>query len=184
MSLERNFHKEVFETVTKLLVKAGIYMAPVPVKKIAENCGASVLAYNLGEEVSGVLVVEAGKGTIGYNSSNSKVRQRFTIAHELGHLLLHVNTNSKSEELFVDKDFIVKFRSEKQYSPKEARQEREANAFAAAILMPKEFILKEVRNQKYIGYNETTLIEELARLFEVSVPAMTYRFADLNIFAY
>lgn len=184
MAFEKNFHRVIHDKVNQLLKEAAIVSAPVPIIKIAEMCGSNVLSYDLGEEVSGLLVVENNKGTIGYNSMNSKVRQRFTIAHELGHLILHVNAQNNSKEIFVDKDFIVKFRSEKQYTPKEARQEREANAFAAAILMPKEFIMSEVRSPKYNGLNETRLIESLAKLFEVSVPAMTYRFADLNIFAY
>lgn len=166
------------------MIQAGVFEAPIPIKQVAMMCGAVVVPYELGEEVSGVLVVEGNKGTIGYNNSNSRVRQRFTIAHELGHLMQHVDFNNNPKEFFVDKDFIVKFRSDKKYSPREITQEREANAFAAAILMPQKFIMDELKKSKYRGLNENSLIEHLARVFEVSVPAMTYRLSDLNIYHY
>ncbi len=171
--------KNLSVKITELLEEANVHQPPVPIKTIASNCGARVLPYDLGEEVSGILIYEDNKATIGFNSTNHKVRQRFTIAHELGHLIYHVRNNE--HELFVDKDFIIKFRSEIEYSAKEKKQEREANAFAAAILMPREFILKEIRKPDYYGMNEQEVIEECAKLFDVSVLAMTYRFADLNI---
>jgi len=179
-----DYYKNLSETVNELLINANITKAPVPIKQIASMCGANVIGYDFGEEISGVLVVEGNKGTIGFNTANSRVRQRFTIAHELGHLKQHVSLNTKEKEFFVDKDFIVKFRSDKQYTSKEIAQERQANAFAAAILMPKKFILEEMKDPKYKGLHETSLIEELAKVFEVSVPAMTYRLSDLNIYRY
>ncbi|RZK48095.1 MAG: ImmA/IrrE family metallo-endopeptidase [Pedobacter sp.] len=177
------YYKELSDTVNKLLSEACVLKAPVPIKQIAKMCGVNVMGYEFGEEISGVLIVEENKATIGFNTENSRVRQRFTIAHELGHFMQHVKSNNK-DELFVDKDFIVKFRSDKTYSAKEVTQEREANAFAAALLMPRQFILDEMKEPKYKKLHETKLIEELAKVFEVSVPAMTYRLSDLNIFRY
>jgi Zn-dependent peptidase ImmA (M78 family) len=181
MSLSRGFYIKIEALVEQALEEANILNAPIPVETIARNCGAVVIPYELGEEVSGVLVVNDSKGVIGYNRSHPKVRQRFTIAHELGHLILHVN-KSRKKELFVDKDFIVKLRSNKKYSPTEVRNEREANVFAAAILMPKKLILQELRKEKYAQLTENRLIEELAKIFDVSIQAMTYRFADLNYY--
>lgn len=135
------------------------------------------MPYNLGDEVSGILAINDGKGTIGYNLQHSKGRQRFTVAHELGHYVMHGKTK---KELFVDKDYIVKFRSNKKYSLTEIKQEKEANAFAAALLMPKELVFKELYREQ--GLTENELIEFLAKRFEVSVPAMTYRISDLNSF--
>lgn len=180
-------YKELSEKADALLIQAGVDKAPVPIKQIAAMCGAIAVPHDLGEEVSGVLVVDknnGNKGIIGFNTANSKVRQRFTIAHELGHFVWHVNFKNNSKEFFVDKDFIIKFRSEKDYTQKELIQEREANAFAAAILMPRKFIMDELKNPNYKGLHETVLIEKLAKVFVVSVPAMTYRLSDLNIYRY
>ncbi|MBC7382943.1 MAG: ImmA/IrrE family metallo-endopeptidase [Bacteroidia bacterium] len=173
----KDFYEKIEEQVSKLLLLEGVESYPVPVEKIALSLGVDVMPYNLGEEVSGILAINDGKGTIGYNLQHSKGRQRFTVAHELGHYIMHRNTK---KELFVDKDYILKFRSNKKYSSTELKQEREANAFAAALLMPKDFILSELAKEQTITENE--LIEVLAKRFEVSVPAMTYRIADLNSF--
>lgn len=183
MPLNSSFYIKIEQQVSDLLRDAKIVQAPVSVENIAKSLGASVVPYELGEEVSGVLVVEEHRGTIGFNSTHHPKRQRFTIAHELGHLVLHVNKN-KPKELFVDKDFIVKWRYNKIYSPKEFEQEQEANAFAAALLMPKEFLIHEMQKEKFKDLTENRLIDELSKVFNVSTQAMTYRFADLNKFAY
>jgi Zn-dependent peptidase ImmA (M78 family) len=171
--------QRIEETAVALIKTCKITIPPVPVEIIATHVGLNVIAYNLGEGISGTLVVEKGKGFIGYNPSHVKGRQRFTIAHELGHFKLH--RNASTEQLFVDKDFLVKYRSANNYSLQELKHEQEANAFAAALLMPKVFIHTELANKKYTNLPELELIETLARVFEVSVPAMTYRLNNLNI---
>jgi Zn-dependent peptidase ImmA (M78 family) len=150
---------------------------PVPVIDIAFNLGLDVIPYDLGDDISGTLVIEKGIGFIGFNPSHSRKRQRFTIAHELGHFVLHYSENN----LFFDKDFLVKYRNANTYSHKELIQEQEANAFAAALLMPKEFVLRELKSQTTKFMSEIELIENLAKLFDVSVPAMTYRLNNLNL---
>jgi Zn-dependent peptidase ImmA (M78 family) len=137
-----------------------------------------LLEYNLGEETSGVLVVENGKGSIGYNPKDSYVRRRFTVAHELGHYVLHSNSN----HLFVDNFFLIKFRANNIYTKDEYWQEQEANAFAAALLMPEEFVNKELIDKNISNIDEGDFIEKLARKFEVSIPAMSFRLANLNTF--
>jgi len=181
MSLTSSFYTKIEQQVAEILLEAGITSAPVAVDQIAKSKGASVVPFELGDEVSGVLVVEEDRGTIGYNVAHHKNRQRFTIAHELGHFILHLD-KGKSKEMFVDKDFIIKWRYEKTYTPSEFKHEQEANAFAAALLMPRDFLLNELSKPKYAELSETRLIEDLAKVFDVSVPAMTYRFADLNKF--
>src|SRR5258708_13486766 len=43
------------------------------------------------DEFSGILIRKEGKSLLGVNSKESEVRNRFTIAHELGHYFLHGN---------------------------------------------------------------------------------------------
>lgn len=84
-------------------------------------------------------------------------RQRFTIAHEIGHLMLH--------------DLGVQFRDTKTYRGANAaadRLEQQANRFASELLMPSEFVYQELRR---IGDK----VDELARIFEVSPKAMRFR---------
>jgi Zn-dependent peptidase ImmA (M78 family) len=169
--------KKIEKVTTDILQDLSIKELPIPVEEIAIKRGLEIKAYDLGENVSGALVIVDGKGTIGYNPSESKVRQRFTVAHELGHYELHKHEKG----LFVDKDFKVLFRDGNS-SKGEIKNELEANAFAAALLMPEKFLLREVVKQNFDLSDETAL-KELAKLFSVSVPAMTYRIANLNLFA-
>jgi Zn-dependent peptidase ImmA (M78 family) len=180
---DQSFYKDIEIKILKILKAEGVGAPPVEVEKIAKSKGAEIVPYEMGNEMSGILVIKGNRAIIGINPSQSKVRQRFTIAHELGHYLLHSNNNKEQkEQLFVDKDFIVKFRSKKTYSEQEMLHERQANAFAAALLMPKQFIFVELNKAQNQELSENELIEELARTFEVSVPAMTYRLSDLNVF--
>jgi Zn-dependent peptidase ImmA (M78 family) len=178
MALYESYIKKAELRGTKLLEEYGISTPPVPVVEIANKLGLDVIGYDLGDDISGTLVIKKGIGFIGYNPSHSKKRQRFTIAHEIGHYQLHYKEN----QLFVDKDFLVKYRNANTYTHKELIQEQEANAFAAALLMPKEFILQELSSQSSKNMSELELIDALAKLFDVSVPAMTYRLNNLNFF--
>jgi Zn-dependent peptidase ImmA (M78 family) len=72
--------------VQDLLTKAGIHSLPVPVDKIAKCLGAEVRFSPLDDELSGMIYINEGTPIIGVNSLHHPNRQRFTIAHEIGHL--------------------------------------------------------------------------------------------------
>jgi Zn-dependent peptidase ImmA (M78 family) len=151
---------------------------PVDLFGIVKRMEVQLLEYNLGDGTSGVLVIQNGKGTIGFNPRDAHVRRRFTVAHELGHYVLHRTTN----DLFVDNFFLIKFRGNNSYTGDDYLHEQEANAFAAALLMPENFIEEEMKKMEYRGLTEADFIGRLAKKFEVSIPAMTYRLTNLNIF--
>ncbi len=175
--------EEIENITSKLLFKHHILKPSVPVDSLAVHEGISLTSHDLGDSVSGILVVKDGKGVIGYNVNHPKVRRRFTIAHELGHYILHRHTANR-EEVFIDKDFIVKFRDKSNtYSKAELKQESEANSFAASLLMPKKLIDEELDNEIIHTLNESDLINFLAKRFEVSALAMTYRLSNLNLFS-
>ena len=77
--------KFVESRASEILSEFRVKSAPIQVEKIAKNLGLDVVPYDLGSNVSGVLYIQNGKGTIGFNPTESDVRQRFTIAHEIGH---------------------------------------------------------------------------------------------------
>lgn len=179
MALDYKEIRKIEQHTIEILNRFSIVKPPVPVKDIAQKLGLRVLPFDFDDDVSGILVIKSGQGTIGYNPKNIKQRRRFTIAHELGHFLLH---NNAVDEVFIDKDFIVKYRSDKQYTQAEVKQEQAANSFAASLLMPKELIRIEVKRELYRGLSETQFIEKLAKTFDVSVPAMSFRSANLDLF--
>ena len=169
--------KRIEDITSRILTELEIQSVPIPINKIVRQKGLKLKSFNFGEEVSGALLIKDGEGTIGYDPEESKVRQRFTIAHELGHYILHGNLN---ETLFVDKKSRVHFRDQKS-STGESLQEQEANAFAASILMPEKMIKKELSKADN-DLSDETQIELLANKFNVSTLAMTYRLANLRIF--
>ena len=150
---------------------------PIRVEEIAQKMGLIVVPYALEDDISGVLVVENGVGTIGYNHHESQVRRRFTIAHELGHFELHRDQSS----LFLDKRFKVLFRSQSTPETRLNQQlEQEANAFAAALLMPEDVLRNEIANIEFDLGGEDAL-KKLASIFNVSSTAMSYRMARLGL---
>ena len=170
-------NKRIEKITIQILDEYKINELPVPVNEIAVKRGLEIKPYDLCEYVSGVLVIKDGLGFIGYNPTESKVRQRFTVAHELGHYELHNKQNESA--LFVDKEFKVEFRNQDS-STGEMLREREANAFAAALLMPEKLLIKEIKNHHFELSDDDNLLE-LAKLFNVSVSAMTFRLMNLKL---
>ena len=113
-------------------------------------------------DVSGKLQKFNGQWTIIVNKSHSTNRQRYTIAHELGHYCLHKDFH----EQFEDTTF---FRKEKDWTS----IEYEANSFAADILMPENAIESAI-NQ---GINT---LSDLSIRFGVSLIAIKNRLLSLN----
>lgn len=169
-------NKRIEKITIDILTSLDIIELPIPIEEIVQKRGLQIKPYDLGENVSGVLVMDSGKGTIGFNPTESKVRQRFTIAHELGHYELH----KQDSGLFIDKGFTMLFRDQNS-SKGEIKKELEANAFAAALLMPEKLLKKEIKNHDF-DLSDDDSMKELAKVFNVSVSAMTFRIANLNLF--
>jgi Zn-dependent peptidase ImmA (M78 family) len=172
MTPARPRYSRINRAVVDLLAKAQVTMPPVPIDKIAKAAGAKITFNDFNKEVSGVLLRQGNSIIIGVASEQSRARQRFTIAHELAHLVLH-----EGEELHVDKSFRINLRSPIS-SKAEDVQEIEANAFAAALLMPDEFIRRDTVKM-IIDVEDSDQIEKLARRYEVSTQAMTFRLMNL-----
>ena len=171
--------RQIEELANRVLRDAGIQEAPVKVEDIAKAHNITIKNYDLGADVSGVLVLKEGKATIGVNPNDQQVRKRFTIAHELGHYFLEHQRGG----LFVDshkKHFAVMYR-DAQSSTGEILQEQEANAFAAALLMPRSLLEAKTRKFNFDLTDESDL-KNLARQFQVSSQAMAIRIANLGLF--
>lgn len=161
----------------ELLRDARIKSVPVPIEQLAKYHGALIHYEPFEGEVSGMVHRRAdGTALIGVNSSHAKTRQRFTIAHELAHLLLH-----RDENFHVDEKSPIGFRNEESSLATNAN-EIEANQFAAELLMPVKLLEKEIENlPKNIDAERAVL--ELADRFQVSEQAMTLRLTRLDVLA-
>ncbi len=163
--------KKIRELVEDLLKDNNILQPFIPVDLVAEKMGIKVEYQNFDDQnLSGCILRNGASALICVNSNESKNRQRFTIAHEIGHFMLH-----REDEGFVDKGLNRNLESSKATDPKEI----EANHFAAELLMPKEFIEKDVEAVEVSDYDD--FIKSLAARYEVSAHAMTLR---LNYLGY
>lgn len=147
------------EVARDLLRAAGITASPVSLGVIIRHVQTIrplflVGTHDLPEETSAIFV-QPGSGNeyIGYNLDHSYVRKRFSIAHEIGHLMLDHTGENPSEN---------------------AQWEREANIFAAELLMPKDLLKKDF-------VQKPNAIPEIAYHYRVSKDAMTHQLLDHRI---
>jgi Zn-dependent peptidase ImmA (M78 family) len=149
--------------------------------RVAQSLGAQVRPEFADDQISGALYYEDDGPVIGVNASHHPNRQRFTIAHECAHLSLH------DQAVYVDRAypsgrppagspaFLRNAVSSDAVDPIEI----EANRFAACLLMPKPFLLDDLRLAALPLTSET--VAGLARRYDVSGQAMTYRLTNLGI---
>ena len=158
----------------ELLNRHGITQPPVPVDSLAEREQIDVRFSPLEDGVSALLVlIPEAQPVIAVNSAHHVNRRRFSVAHELGHYEMHRDQS----ELFVDGAF-VHFRDGKSTLAIDP-QEIEANAFAAALLMPAAFLEQDLGKKKY-GSLEPKVVMALARRYKVSEQALKYRLVNLG----
>lgn len=145
------------------------YMSDVPVKlgAIARELGIDVKLSPLPLSVSGQISRVDNGYEIKINRHESRQRQRFTLAHELAHFLLHRDVIDNLGGTLKDN---VLYRSGAGETI-----EYEANRLASQIVMP-ERVLKDIYKQHGEQLNEG-LVEELAERFGVSKAAMEIRMA-------
>lgn len=157
----------------ELLTNARVHNAPVPVKQVADYLGVEIKLADLGEDCSGVLVRNGNHAIIGINWRHHFNRQRFSIAHEIAHFVLH------GGDTYIDREYRVHFRDLESGSGTR-QEEMEANAFAAALLMPIAQVKDAFKRQPF-DLTEDDGLEMLAEKFKVSTQAMTYRLMKLRL---
>lgn len=159
-----------------LLDQCGIIHPPINPEKIARHLGIEIKRLAFSDELSGVLMRNDSGSVIALNKEHHRLRQRFTIAHELGHFAL-----KHKGDMFVDQTVLNRRdgRSSFAIDP----QEIEANAFAASLLMPQQLLLNalEAIVDGDLTPEREGLIAKLAKKFEVSEEAMRYRLVNLGI---
>jgi hypothetical protein len=142
-------------TLADYAASVGPARLPVPIGAIASWMGFQVIFLaTVGESCSAL--VSTKEKLIGINAKHHRKRQRFSLGHELGHILLGHPPESRCN------------------SKQIALYNSEADACAAELLMPREQVLR---------WTETTRnAAQLARIFDVSDEAMQVRLHELGIF--
>jgi predicted transcriptional regulator len=152
----------VAEYTAKSVIREFQKSAPVNVVSLAERLGLHVWVEEMPDDISGKIIKDTvNGGSAGYsvivNEKHVLVRQRFTVAHEIGHFLLHRQAIGDG----LTDDALLR-------SGLSTLQEVQANKMAADILMPFPLIEAAVKSG-------VRTIEELAVKFQVSRQAMAIR---------
>jgi Zn-dependent peptidase ImmA (M78 family) len=151
------------EKLQSFVTEQSITPVPLDVKAIANKFGIEIQYIDMEEDLSGILSkTEQGGWVMQVNNKHHLNRQRYTIAHELGHFCLHKHFKS----VFEDQIFFRGVET--------CKEERQANEFASAILMPEDKFREIVRS----GKNN---IEDVAQEFGVSTLALRIRAKNLGM---
>ena len=144
-----------------LLKKCQISVSPVylrdVVRFLCKNYPLKVVGWSFGSGLDGIQVIIGDEAAIAYNKDTHWHRQRFTLAHEIGHFVLG-HTQEHSSALL----------------GKGTPSETEAKKFAAELLMPLNFIKKDIGQ----GVNN---VAGLAKKYLVSEQAMWVRVQECNL---
>ena len=170
---------EIEQKVAELLSKHRVDRPPVSIRDIAALEGLHVVESASQGDVSGALIRTNGVSVIAVNANHHINRQRFTIAHEMAHHFLR----HKGEQDHLDWNFSV-MRRDSRSSEATDTHEIEANYFAANLLMPKDFVRRDVA--QLAGFNgeadlDQNTIRALAKKYLVSEAAMNFRLVSLGL---
>lgn len=117
--------------------------------------------------ISGFCLLSRRCPIIMLNNSNSFTRQIFTVAHELGHILLGIHGVTDIDETYLD--FM---------STSDRRAETACNRFAAELLVPLSAFQREVRG---LNPKNDSIISDLAERFAVSREVILRRCIDAGL---
>jgi Zn-dependent peptidase ImmA (M78 family) len=170
--------KKIRQIVKGILDEHSVISPPIDVTYIAKALNIELRIRDFAEDLSGFAYQKNGEKVIGVNAREGRLRQRFTIAHELGHIFL-----DPRDDLNVDKNFALKYRNGVSSQGVDLK-EMEANYFAAELLMPEDHLKEDINayNKQYGGvdFEDDELVKLLAGKYEVSMHAMSVRLASLH----
>lgn len=161
------------KSATEILKEFSDGLFPLDLEKLLKNIGISALPMNFSEiekrlksgHISGVVLSNCNNAVIYYNEKDTVNRQRFTIAHELAHISMHLTPDS-NDYPYID------WRINENENDKD---EVEANIFAGELLIP----LSELK-EKYLKLKLPNS-RDLAMLFGVSINVMEKRLNYLGV---
>ena len=148
---------------------------PIDLESLIKSIGISVLPMDFTElenrknqgHIMGLVLSDEKNAVIYYSSQDRVNRQRFTIAHELGHICLTLSDDKRH--------FFVDWRRESESDDENNLHEKNANIFAGELLIPFHKLKEEYMNMRYPNS------VDLAYKFGVSVNVMEKRLEHLGI---
>lgn len=149
-----------------LIAELGIASAQdIDIEAIAFDSGVEVL-YEMLDGCEATLVGVGSNAIATVRPSSSRGRERFSVAHEVGHWMLH---RGKSFQCRVD-DIVQNYSAN-------LRFEKEADEFASHLLMPTSIFRPAIKAANRPGLND---LQGIADQFDVSLQAVSIRLATLD----
>lgn len=155
--MEYRNYKTSRDLAWQVLIDENVTELPVKVGKLCKSMGIQVQYYKPADMNDGYSIIAGGQARIFVSEDCPITRQRFTAAHELGHILLG----------HVGKYALVN----REPSPKDSPIEQEANVFASRLLAP----------ACVLWALDARTPEEIARLCQISRQAAEFRAERMQI---
>lgn len=154
------------------------------VEALAENLGLSVFSdADLHEGISGLIQRDGDGYAIKVSADEHIYRRRFTMAHELGHYLLHKSILDEAGGTNDNTLYRNDINGRAYNSHIQDIHERQANSFAANLLMPEEKVREVWMEEAERTSHPEGLpwLTDLYRRFHVSPSAMRWRLKNLKL---
>ncbi len=155
-----------------LVDEYGLTALPVDPEKVAAGLGATVIRQPSPAELSGMLLRRDGQDVIGLNADLPEQRQRFALAHLVGHLHLH----ARRELLLCT---AARYAHGNLASLPTDREEAEANRFAAGLLAPEGLVRRMAAEAD--ARTADQLVDLLAPRFDLTRTVMAHRLISLGV---
>jgi len=157
---------------------------PVNVVGVARELGLRVKRdAELSQGISGYLMrQDDGRYVVASSGHEHPYRQRFTLAHEIGHFVLHKSLVDRIGGVDDDTKYRSTDRGDLYNTYIEKLHEQQANSFAANLLMPEDRVIAFVEQNK--DDQGKVPLTQLYRAFEVSPSAMRWRVDNLGLWPF
>jgi Zn-dependent peptidase ImmA (M78 family) len=163
MILEKKRQTEIDDIINELLLNVGVSFPEDSIGILLSKLGIQYsVAADLPERISGVVFTREGNICVAANKQDTLKRRIFTLAHELGHIILKHPMDPNGE----------KYRLDQYNYSSEDNDETEANYFAASLLVPKDklqWALSQTRDisivARYFGVSEIVIQNRKRWLF-------------------
>ena len=161
--------------VTRILQLEPNLSVPVPVEQLCSQFDITSIGKLDTEGFEAALITDEFKsaGAILVAGERSRQRQRFSIAHELGHFLIPSHLPRPGERSLCSVEHLGIYDTKE--DDRRRRMEAEANRFAALLLIPPPVLRAEL---KAIRRPDVSDVARLAKVFDVSKDAMAQAYAD------
>ena len=175
------------DAVKVILTKNGVMEPPINVIKIADSMGIKVFSVEFTDpNVKGAIAdfkspmpqFNGEQRIIAVDKKSYATRKIFTIAHEIGHFVMHCGESND----FFERDVYESNEEKKNSEDNRNSIEKDADKFAASLVMPKDMFIDFVENSPYyIIRDKQNLVQEICKKFIVAEKAAKKRLKEVGM---